>query len=54
MVGARPTDEMTKHPHKTLRWAQPGKRKRGNAIGFMVENRSKEMKEAGKTTGNSV
>ena len=38
-----------RHPHAALRWAPPGKRKRGRPLGMWRRTNEEEMKAAGKT-----
>ena len=39
----------TRHPHAALRWAPPGKRKRGRPLGTWRRTIEEEMKIMGKT-----
>ena len=39
----------SRHPHAALRWAPPGKRKRGRPLGTWRRTVEEEMRAAGKT-----
>ena len=41
--------DRNRHPHAALRWAPPGKRRRGRPLGTWRRTVENEMKEAGKT-----